>query len=153
MLKIQYEIKLNESERPYIYLPEDYRDNPHDRFFALEMSRYMLQMVYARKSDKFDEESVKAMEISLATLERVSDEVAVLLKQEMEFLGEVDDMFETNFHHMVENIEERDNLPDEGIVSGGKILKRRIGLRIFVKDVTKIFELVGGIANENWTEV
>jgi len=152
MLKIQYEIKLNESERPYIYLPEDYRDNPHDRFFALEMSRYMLQMVYARRGDKFDEESIKAMETSLATLERVSDEVATILKREMEFLGDVDDMFVTNFHHMVNNLEERDVLPNEGIVSGGKILKRRTGLRVFVKDQMKTFELVDGIENENWKE-
>jgi hypothetical protein len=32
MLKIEYEIKLNENGRPYIDLPTDYEDKPEDKF-------------------------------------------------------------------------------------------------------------------------
>lgn len=153
MLKIQFEIKLNEEGRPYVYLPEDYRDNPQDRFFALEISRYMLQMIYANKGTKFDEKSVQAMEITLSTLESVSDEVAALLRQEMEFLGDRETLFQTNYHLIVDTLEERDNLNYDGIVVGDKILKRQIGLRVLVKDGMMVYELVDGIDNENWKEI
>lgn len=153
MLKIEYEIRLNESGRPYIHLPENYRDNSQDRFFALELSRYMLQALYANKGTKFDVESSKAMESTLSTLEMISDEVAVLIRQEMEFLGDTSMMFQQNYHLKVKNIEERDNLNYEGIVRGDKIFKRQEGLKVFVEDKNKIFELKNGIDNENWVEL
>jgi hypothetical protein len=153
MLKIEYEIRLNESGRPYIHLPKDYRDNSQDRFFALELSRYMLQMLYARRSAKFDEESSKAMEATLNTLEMISDEVAVLLRQEMEFLGDTTMMFQQNYHLKVKNIEERDALNMEGIVRGDKILKRQEGFKVFVEEEDKIYMLKDGIDNENWIEL
>lgn len=153
MLKIEFEIELNESGRPYIHLPENYRDNPQDRFFALELSRYMLQALHANRSPKFDEESIKSLEITITTLERISDEVASLLKREMEFMGETSMMFNTNYHLMVENVEERNNLNYEGIVRGDKILKRQEGLRVLVQNEMKVYELKGGIDNENWIEI
>jgi hypothetical protein len=153
MLKIQFEIKLNEEGRPYIYLPDDYRDNPQDRFFALEISRYMLQMIYARKGTKFDEKSVQAMEVTLATLENISNEVAALLRKEMEFLGDRESIFQANYHLIVDTLGERDNLNYEGIVVGDKIHRRQEGLRVLVKDGMTVYELVDGIDNENWKEI
>lgn len=153
MLKIEYEIRLNDSGRPYVHLPEDYRDNSQDRFFALELSRYMLQMIYSRRSARFDVESSKAMETTLSTLEMISDEVAVLLRQEMEFIGDTSMMYHQNYHLKVKNIEERDSLNYEGIVRGDKILKRQEGLKVLVEDEMKIYELKGGIDNENWIEL
>ena len=43
MHTIEYEIGLNDEGRPFIGLPEDYEQNPEDRFFAIEITRYILQ--------------------------------------------------------------------------------------------------------------
>ena len=43
MHNIEYEIKLNEQGRPCISIPENHENNPEDKFFAIELARYLPQ--------------------------------------------------------------------------------------------------------------
>lgn len=153
MLKIQYEIKLNDDGRPYIHLSEDYRDNPQDRFFALEITRYMLQMIFSNRKDSLDKNTVETLSTTINSLEKISDEVATLLKEEMEFLGDSSFMFETQYHLTVKDVTERDKLNYDGIITGTKILKRQIGLKVLVENEMIIYELKNGIDNINWEKI
>jgi len=150
MLKFEYQIKLNDEGRPYIDIPEDYQNKTEDQFMVLEMSRYLIISLLKNRRSELPDNEVKALEATFDTLEVISDELAVLMKRQMEVLGENVLQFERNHHITVDSIEDRDNLNYNGIIHDGKIFKRMIGLKVLVLENMQIFELVDGIDNENW---
>ena len=153
MLKFEYSVQLNDDGRPYIHFPKDYKDNPEDKFLALELTRYLFTGIYARRRTEFTPTDVKGLEVTLDMLEKVSDEIAAILKQQMEVMGEVELNFHRNYHVQVETIEERDKLNYEGIIYNEKIFKREAGLKVLVFNEQKIYELVDGKDNEHWKEI
>ncbi len=152
MYKIEYEIKLNENGRPYIYLADDYENKHEDRFFALELSRYVLQDVYNRRSPEFNPETADKIELTVNLLGQVSDEVAHLLWNGMKSAGDVVIMLNNKYHIQVRDIENRDKL-GKYIYYEDKIFARQEGLKVLVTSEMKIYELKDGITNENWIEV
>ena len=150
MLKFEYQIKLNDEGRPYIDIPEDYQNKTEDQFMVLEMSRYLIISLLKNRRSELPDNEVKALEATFDTLEVLSDELAILMKRQMEVLGENVLQFERNHHITVDSIEDRDNLNYNGIIHDGKIFKRMIGLKVLVLENMQIFELVDGIDNENW---
>ena len=153
MHKFEYEIKLNENDRPYISIPDSYTDNPEDKFMALELTRYIVQRLIDTRKDILDENSLLALEVSLKSLTDISDEVAAIIRKTMEHMGDVAMIMSKNYHIQVNTIEERDKLNYKGIIRDDKIFKRIEGLRVLVTSENKIFELRGGIDNENWKEL
>lgn len=150
MLKFEYEIKLNDEGRPYIHIPESYEDKSEDKFMALELSRYVIDNLLNLRKQELPEDQIKALESTYETLEVLSDELAILLKQQMEVMGEVEINMYRKYHITVNTKKDRDNLNYEGIIHKGKIFKRMIGLRVLVLEDMNIYELVNGIDNENW---
>jgi hypothetical protein len=152
MYKIEYDIKLNESGRPCIDLPKDYENKPEDRFLAIELARYILQDLNLRKSGGLSSDTVEKLETSINFLGQIGDEVAALLWEGMKLSGEAAFILNNKYHIQVENVEERDKL---GFVMAynNKVFKRQNGLKVLVTDEMKIYELQGGIANENWVEI
>jgi len=71
----------------------------------------------------------------------------------MKFLGDTSLLFNKTYHVQVNTIEERNQLGFGGILAGDKIYLRQEGLRVLVTDEMKIYELKGGIDNENWSEI
>ena len=68
MLKIEYEIKLNERGRPCIELAPDYPHHTEDKFFAVELSRYYLQRVFNGMGSRFDQHTKDMVDISIRGL-------------------------------------------------------------------------------------
>jgi len=153
MHRIEYEIKLNDTGRPCIDLSSDYEDKPEDKFFAIELARYVLQDVYNRRSSEFDTQTAEEIDRGIRLLGQIGDEVAVLLWENMKMLGQVAFAMNGKYHVQVKDIEERDNLNPQAILQGDKLYFRTEGLKVLVTDEMKIYELVNGIENENWTEV
>lgn len=150
MFKIEYDIELGEEGRPYVYLPEDYEHQPEDRFFALEISIYILQDVLNRRRDELDDNTNKQLKNAIAVLGQISDEMAAILFGEMRKMGEVQILLNPKYHIQVKTIEERDNLPQTNILFNNKIFDRHNGLKVLVTGEMKIYELVDDITNENW---
>ena len=149
MHKINYEIKLNDEGRPYIDLPLDYEHSAEDKFFALEMCRYLLQVTYNRMaSPKYDQHTIDMMDTTIRLLGQIGDEVAELIRNNMESMGDMAIMMDNNYHIRVVSIEERDKLPLDNIFYDGKIFKRQIGLKVLVLSELNIYELKNDI--ENW---
>ena len=158
MFNIKYEIGLNEHGRPCIELPLDYEQRPEDRFFVMEITRYILQDLLRRRTEELDDRTVTALQESEALLGQLGDESAKLLYENMRVQGEIAIMIDSAYHIEVNGIEERDNLPETDIIYEDKIFDREIGLRVYVKyplenyDQEKAgpYELVDGITNEHW---
>ena len=157
MFKIEYEIKLNEHGRPYIDLPPDYKSITENQFFALEMARYTLQKTHAgMKIPPFDQYTVDTMDKSIAMIGQIADEIARILWHQMKALGDAQFLMGADFHVQCDSIEERDKIDEKGILYYGKLYVRQEGLRVMTKDtdnIWKVFELKGGITNDNWERV
>jgi len=161
MHKIEYEVALNDSGRLYIGLPDNYEDKPEDRFFAIEVTRYLLQDLLKRRKENLDTQTISAMDEAERLLGQIGDEVAVLLYDGMKASGEMTMMLDTRYHVWVNSVEERDNLPDKNIIHNNKIFDRVEGLRVGLNGRHKetnfptyhIYELKGGITNENWEKI
>ena len=153
MPKIVYEIKLNDKGRPCIDLP-NHKDNPEDKFLAIEIARYILTETYSRLSPNFDEETKKEIDVAIRCLGQMGDEIAEILWHSMKASGDIQIMLGRKFHVTVNSIEERDKIDDKGILEGDKLYIRQEGLRVVIKegDKWKIYELKGGITNDNWVE-
>ena len=153
MHKIEYEIKLNEHGRPCIDLAPDYKDKPEDKFLALELSRYVLQGVYERRSAEFDKQAAETIDITIRLLGQIGDQMAEILWNSMKAFGDTEIMMGRTYYVAVDTIEERDSLATTGILEGERLYLREEGLKVLVKNENKIFELKGGNTNENWVEV
>jgi hypothetical protein len=152
MYKIEYDIKLNETGRPCIDLPNDYENKPEDRFLAIELARYILQDLQLRKTSALSSDTVEKLDTSINFLGQLGDEVAAILWEGMILAGEMATILNNKYHIQVKNIENRDKL-GKNIFYEGKVFKRQDGLKVLVTDEMKIYELNGGITNDYWTEV
>jgi len=153
MHTIDYEINLNEHGRPCIGLPPSYKDKPEDKFFAIEIARYVLQGVYNSRSAEFDEEAAKTIDITIRLLGQVGDQMAELLWNTMKAYGDTEMVMGRTYYVAVDTLEERNSLAITGILEGERLFLREEGLRVLVRKENKIFELKGGNTNENWVEV
>lgn len=153
MLNFEYQIHLNEENRPYVYIPETYRDKPEDKFMVLELTRYLLNSIVHLRKESMSDVDMVAIESTLKTLELVSDELAILLKQQMEISGESVITTARNYHITVNTRKDRDDLKYENIIHNSKIFKRMIGLKVLVLEDMNIYELINGIDNNNWQKV
>lgn len=150
MYRIEYEVKINEFGRPYISLPDDYEQRPEDRFFAIEITRYILQDLLNRRKPDLDENTVEKMSTSASLLGQIGDSVAELLWNAMRNQGDIMLMLDSKYHIQVNSIDERDNLSMEYIYYNDKIFKRQEGLKVLVLDNETVYTLKNGINNENW---
>lgn len=161
MYDINYTIGLNEHGRPCIELPKDYEHRPEDRFFVLEVARYMLQDLLARRTPDLDSQTVSAIDEAERVIGQIGDEVAEILFEMMKNLGEASKQFGNAFDIKVESIEERDALPIKNILYKNMIFDREDELTVLVytydpetfMPVETRYRLVNGIDNENWVEL
>ena len=161
MFKIEYEIKLNESGRPYVDLPPEYENNPEDRFFAIEMTRYILQDTMSRKTPELNTETVEKMDSNERLLGQIADEMAEILWEMMRSNATISMMMDVPYHVLVNSIEERDSLPNENILVDDKLYCRVEGLKVGIQQYDEetfspyidVYELQDGITNENWVKL
>ena len=157
MNTIEYEIGLNETGRPFIGFPAEYKPTAEDRFMALELARYIILTTHGRMTiPPFNQDTIDKIGETLAILGQISDEVAEIIWHNMKAAGEAQMILGAKFHVQCENIEDRNKIDDRGILYFGKLYQRQEGLKVLCQDndnVWKIYELKDGITNENWVEV
>ena len=155
MSEIKYEIKLNDNGRPYIDLPVDLKLLTEDKFFGLELARYILRTAHGRMTiPPFDQLTIDEIADASDAIGQVSDEVARILWHQMKTLGDATFEMGQKFHVICDSIEERDKIDDKGILYYDKLYVRQEGLKVLVReDKSQIYELRAGISNENWEAV
>ena len=153
MFEFKYQINLTENGRPYIDIPDEYNHNPEDKFMAVEITKYLLSQVYDNRKSEGTNLDIESLETTLGTLEIISDQMAMIIKEQMESMEELDYILQKRYHILVKDIEDRNKLNYEGIIYNGKIYKREPGLKVLVANEMKIYELRGGRDNDNWKEI
>ena len=162
MYEIKYGIGLNENDRPCIELPEDYDQKPEDKFFAIEIVRYFLQLTQAGMDESiYDQASFESMDIAIRLLGQLGDEMAIITHEGMRAQGEVSILTGSAYQVIVETIEGRDALPEKNIIYEDKLFDRVEGLKVYVqyhddeneKERRGVYELQNGITNENWVKI
>jgi hypothetical protein len=162
MYKIEYGIGLNENGRPCIELPEEYEQKPEDKFFAIEIARYYMQMVEANMDDSiYDQNTFQSMDVAIRLLGQLGDEMAIITHEGMRAQGEVSILTGSAYQIVVESIEERDALPEKNIIYDDKLFDRVEGLKVRVRQLldnyeegmSGTYELQNGITNENWVKI
>ena len=62
MFKIEYDIKIAEEDNyPYIQLADEYNEKPEDKFFVLELTKYLLHNLI--ESKRYDSDPVMNLEM------------------------------------------------------------------------------------------
>jgi hypothetical protein len=150
MYKIEYEIDLNDEGRPYIKLSEDSEDRPEDKFLVVEFTSLILNNILNNRKYDLTDETTKQLSVCCTILNQLSDQMASLLRDNMFVIGETSMVFD-KYQVKVNTLDELYHLKDE-IFYIGKLLKKQIGLKIFVESENKIFEFKDGINNENIVE-
>lgn len=151
MYKIEYDVKINENGRPYIDLPDDYENNSEDRFFVMELVRYILQDSLNRRGKDLSSHTLDKMEDTISFIGQIGDEIAHIIYEQMKNLGEAEFLLNNYYHVQVDTIEQRNNIPLHNIQFGNKIFDRCEGLKVLVVGEENIYVLTNGIENENWT--
>lgn len=155
MYNIEYEVKLNDYGRPYVKIPNDYVDQPEDKFFGIEITRYVLNDVFSRRSDDMDENTIKNLQICIGILNQLGDEVAMILLDGMKTSGEFDLAMQKNFYIQAQSLEglDENNFADY-IYYNDKLYKRKEGLRALITDENQLYELKKDEENNlNWSIV
>jgi hypothetical protein len=153
MLEIKYEIKLNDRGRPCIDMPPNNGNRIEDKFFAFEIARYLLQGTYSGLSPEFDPETKNKIFITIQMLGQISDDVAKLLWENMRVDGQAFKLIGTPWDVSVQTEEERDAIPEHGIVYNERLYLREAGLKVFVIQGGALYELQGGTTNDHWVEI
>lgn len=164
MHSIEYEIKLNDENRPYIKLLENYEDKPEDKFFAIEIATYIIRNSFNNTSFVLDDNSRLKLKESLDFLLDVGDNMAKIIFDNMRAAGEIAMIIDTAYHIEVKSIEERDALPEKNIAYNDKIFDRFEGLKVYVtfdfeknekydSKIHGVYILKDGITNEHWVKL
>lgn len=149
MPNFEYEIELNENGRPCIKLLDDYQDKASDKFLCIEISRYILQNVYYRRSEEFDKITTDKINDCITVLGQISDEMSKIMWEAMKEAGDIALLTNNNYIAIVDNYENLKKL-DKFFLFGERIYEKKIGLRVLVSDEMKIYELIEDNENEEW---
>ena len=161
MFKFEYEIKLNDQGRPYVDpVGETLKELGfvEHKFMAMELARYIIGSSINLHQQQPERLTLPEGELErLISLEneitRLSNIYAKTIKDQFELLGIADRLINKNFDFTVFNEEELFGLNYNGIITDNRIFKRTEGLKVKLIQTGQIFELVGGIDNEHWTEI
>lgn len=138
MQKIEYEIKLNENGRPYVYLPDDYDNNQEHKFFALEITRYLLINIMNNRSSEFSFENSSKMDLCVNMLGQISDEVAEILYNNMKNAGDNSFYINKQYHIVVDDLSEL-HIDGNKYIFNEVIYEKRDGLKAFVVNENSIY--------------
>lgn len=140
MYNIEYEVRLNQYGRPHIGLPTNRIDQPEDKFLAIELTTYILNDVFSRRTDEFDPKTIENMKICIGMLQELGDEVAKILLDGMKTSGEFDLVMQKNFYIKAETFDElNDNDFTEYMYYNNKLYKKREGLKAFIIDENQYY--------------
>jgi len=147
---ITYEINLNEYNRPYIELLNKTCNNAEDKFFVIELARYILQDSLSRVS--YNNNNIKNKDIindSINLLYDIGDQIALILFEQMMGLGDAILCYDNKYHFKVKTLDEL-NKTNKYILFEDKIFEKQEGLKALNEENNKIY-LLGN--DNNWEEI
>lgn len=166
MRSLNYKIEIDKDGQPFVVLPNNYKDNKYDKFMILSLATNMFTNILNKNiEDGFPEElsfsdeeerekSVYFLENLIAAMSEIVFNFSEIIKKEIQETNKSSKTkkpTKKKYHIIVDNLKERNELPDYNIIYGDKIYERKEkSFRVFVKSTKKIYYLDGGITNKHW---
>ncbi len=154
MRKFEYDIKFDEDGIPFIILPNDYIENVEDKFMIIHLTRNILESTYDNIKENIPSDDLGKI---ITLLDGISFEVGLILGNEkkltkdyLKIINSVKDTPPKKFDMVVDNIKERNKIPQHNIIYGDEIFERKKGFRVYVENTKKIYELTDGTTNKHW---
>jgi hypothetical protein len=147
MIKIEYDIKLNEETgMPYIDLPEGYVMKSEDKFFAFEITRYILNGMITSKNYSGTPVLQKILEDNFAFISDVAAEVGSLILGQMKTNAEICRAFDMFYNFKVDTF--KDLSGRDKFQYDDKLFLLDEGLLVYVVDEKEVYEYkVDGVTN------
>lgn len=161
MFNFEYEILLSDEGVPYINPignTEKELSFVEHKFMAIEMTRSILTTtieLHVSNPEKrpLPVEELERLKFLESEITRLSRIYSLSIKEQFELLGIADKILNKDFDLTVLTIDERDELNYNGIIFNDRIYKRVEGLKVKVIKTGQVFELIGGVDNQHWTEI
>lgn len=94
MRNIEYEIKLNDDGKPYIHL-ENYNPDLEDRFFCVEIARYIIFDII-KETDTLDDEVKKEIMIGGEMINGLANRLGDMIIERDAAMDDVEDILKPN---------------------------------------------------------
>ena len=140
---LKYDIAINNHGDIYANLSPQSDDRPEDKFFAVELTKYLFLSVFSNKRVYDDSLSKEDYETTINSLSKISDQMATLLKDQLKSTGELMKNINTSYMFEVETYDELKSLPEKDILVDNFIVDKYEGLRVRVKSEDKIYTCLG----------
>src|SRR5579859_325894 len=156
MFNFKYEVELNDKGRPFINPVEGTEKEMNfveHKFMALELTRaYVTNVIqsHVANPEKYpiSQEDLERLQFVENEITRICNVFAFNIKEQFELLGLADRLINKNFDAAVSTIDERDALNYNGFFYDDRLFTRKEGLKVKILKTGQIFELQGGIDNE-----
>lgn len=152
MFEIKYDIILNDEEKPHIKLSDDYLDEPEHKFFVMEMCKHMIYNIIG-DSKNLSDAAFNSLSSVGTTIATISSEMGDILKMRLSDEKKYEKIIGKEYDIQIKSLSDMYDLNYEGFIYDNRIFKRKIGLKVLVLEDFKIYELVGGIDNQNWNKI
>jgi len=138
MFKIEYNVKIDdETGDPYIDIPVDYEQRQEDKFFAFEITRYVLQDILKKGTYNSNPILLKAIQDNFDFISDISDELGSLIVDQMKIAGEISMSFDVNYNFKVDTY--NDLLYKNMYHYKDKLFMKVQGLTVYVNDTNDIY--------------
>jgi hypothetical protein len=145
---VRYNLCVDDDGDMYINIPENAEDKPEDKFFVVEITKYLFNNVFQNKIQWSDEISKENFETTIRTLEVVSDQMAGLLREQYKSTAKLIGMVNTEYLFEVDSFEELKDLP-ENILRDGFMVNKFDGLKVKVKGGA----IYTCLTNNEWVQI
>lgn len=139
---LKYDIAVNDYGDVYANLSPESEDRPEDKFFAVELAKYLFITVFKNKRT-WDDISQEDCETTVKTMSIISDQMAMVLKDQFKSSGELMKGINTAYMIEVETIDDLKALPEKDILSDSMMLDKYEGLKVKVKSENKVYTCLG----------
>jgi hypothetical protein len=162
MFSFEYSIELNPHGRPVI-TPTEKTDKELDfiehKFMALELARTIITNTIDNHDENPEKYSLQPSDLAgllaaKSDIEKICDIFANAIKNQMNLMDDANAILNPQTYNLqVKTMKDLYSLNYNGIIYDTTIFKRVEGLRVKVLADMRIYELRGGIDNNNWIDV
>ena len=157
-----YEISFTEDKQAKLKIDNEL--SSEDRYFIFEITRYFMSDFLEREGERIkngttsmNEDDINKMAICESVLNGIAQQIGSLIYDTRNMGNELSDLLNNEplpyYDFSVNSIDDLNKVKFTRFLVSDRWFLREEGLKVLVKENNTVFELQGGVSNENWTEI